>query len=923
MGHIERNCWIKNKDLSPFKNRRPENNNNINNSNTGNCGGNLNLEGLFNQRVNQGGNNNNQQGVRFANANMAVDYSPMRIMNDNEEVRRFKAGNLKMILGMKNCLKELSSGTEKSSYETPKKSTSTNIDLFPITVEMELELITQSPEDSSVEHLNCQNLLTIELSDFNHDLEVDKNVINLLPSERRGSHQSGETIDRDHCHVDAPDDVDIGFLLETENDFEKLLKGVKTIGRKPIVIGLIHKKEKVFLNWKDLSFVTGRKNQVGKGICQKNKIKVTLSRNNRHDIPIESIYSTIYDYPIRKIDERHVIALNENLDLTKKLVKDTILRIPQLKEIEVERKHVEFANVLQETINIHLLKNEKNLCLNRNLIDETSSESLFLDRSIFNESYYHSCSNNYYNDINFIFDSGCTRHICPSINYFDYFQELEGDVVLGNGEIVKSYGFGNVGVLEDVLFVPDICMGLISISQLDEKGYKIIFNKGTITVYDSSNNEFLKGIKKDKLYFIVNDENCGITDENHHEYAFANLPNENDKKRNLLEIWHDRWGHPSETVMKKAIENDAIEGLNISKEQLKKMNLRLCPQCYKGKMTHLPSHESTTDLSNYKNFEILCTDEKGPFKVESYPNKWKHLDLFSFKSSHYVIALFKRRKDEYPDNLQHVLNFVNCFEGERVKEHQSDDGSIYQSSIVTNILNENGIMQRIAPRKTPSDNGWIEREMRSVFDKAITIMQLNNCPLRFWPFAIETAVYLLNRTPKESLGWKTPYEKVFNKKPNLSHLVSFYAPGMAYVSKEEREHNLSPKAYECRMLGYDESGKETYIIFIPELNVIRSMRTVKFDQSRLPKENANIEREPDDHYDDRFQDLHENEVGPYAKDDPNFYHETLEEKEEEQEGEMEEENQDEIYQTEIEDYPIVINEKEEEFNEDTHPIIFA
>lgn len=57
----------------------------------------------------------------------------------------------------------------------------------------------------------------------------------------------------------------------------------------------------------------------------------------------------------------------------------------------------------------------------------------------------------------------------------------------------------------------------------------------------------------------------------------------------------------------------------------------------------------------------------------------------------------------------------------------------------------------------------------------------------FWAEAVNTAVYLKNRSPTKSLGYKTPLEALFGFKPAVSHLRVFDCKSFAHVPKEERK----------------------------------------------------------------------------------------------------------------------------------------
>ncbi len=133
------------------------------------------------------------------------------------------------------------------------------------------------------------------------------------------------------------------------------------------------------------------------------------------------------------------------------------------------------------------------------------------------------------------------------------------------------------------------------------------------------------------------------------------------------------------------------------------------------------------------------------------------------------------------------------------------------------ILDEHKIFKRTSIAYHHYSNGWIERTVRTILDKARTIMLIYDCPLRFWKEAIDTAIYLYYLTPNKSLNWITPWEMVYDEKPDISHLVPFYAPGLVFIAKEDvnRLHPLSQRSYECRMLGYDKEAKNAYLVWVP------------------------------------------------------------------------------------------------------------
>ncbi|XP_016669911.2 uncharacterized protein [Gossypium hirsutum] len=109
-------------------------------------------------------------------------------------------------------------------------------------------------------------------------------------------------------------------------------------------------------------------------------------------------------------------------------------------------------------------------------------------------------------------DSGCTNHITFDEKLFkDLDRSLKSKVNIGNGEYLEVKGRGIVAIesyagtklISDVLFVPEIDQNLLSVGQLVEKRFKVMFEEGMCLILDSSGNELFM-IKMKKKRFSLN-----------------------------------------------------------------------------------------------------------------------------------------------------------------------------------------------------------------------------------------------------------------------------------------------------------------------------------------------------------------------------------------------------------------------------------
>jgi hypothetical protein len=77
-----------------------------------------------------------------------------------------------------------------------------------------------------------------------------------------------------------------------------------------------------------------------------------------------------------------------------------------------------------------------------------------------------------------------------------------------------------------------------------------------------------------------------------------------------------------------------------------------------------------------------------------------------------------------------------------------------------NTTKELGILYELAPAGTKEPNGLIKRS-GGVLTQLARAMRIHaNLPKNLLHEMYRTAAYILNRTPTEALGWKTPYKVV-------------------------------------------------------------------------------------------------------------------------------------------------------------------
>jgi hypothetical protein len=104
--------------------------------------------------------------------------------------------------------------------------------------------------------------------------------------------------------------------------------------------------------------------------------------------------------------------------------------------------------------------------------------------------------------------------------------------------------------------------------------------------------------------------------------------------------------------------------------------------------------------------------------------------------------------------------------GYEIKRFRCDNGrGEYDNKSFRYVLAARGSTYEPCPPHAHHKNGVAERMIRTITDKARAMMIDSQVPVQFWGEAVNTAVYLHQRSPNEGLkrknvpdGYQAPYE---------------------------------------------------------------------------------------------------------------------------------------------------------------------
>jgi len=167
---------------------------------------------------------------------------------------------------------------------------------------------------------------------------------------------------------------------------------------------------------------------------------------------------------------------------------------------------------------------------------------------------------------------------------------------------------------------------------------------------------------------------------------------------------------------------------------------------------------------------------------------------------------FLRNKSETFQAFKVFKAAVELETGLKVKALQDDKGGEYMSKAMEEYLAAEGIQRRHTMRAEPHSNGIAERANGIIANRATSLLYESKLPPSFWKHAVANVCYTHNRMPTSPLPNSTPYETLYGKKPDVSHLRVFGSLAYVHIKKDKR-HGLSPHMEKAIFIGYPTQYK--------------------------------------------------------------------------------------------------------------------
>jgi transposase InsO family protein len=308
-------------------------------------------------------------------------------------------------------------------------------------------------------------------------------------------------------------------------------------------------------------------------------------------------------------------------------------------------------------------------------------------------------------------------------------------------------------------------------------------------------------------------------------------------------LWHRRLGHAGPKAIQKltaAVLPDAHGDAHGDAHRDVKLlgpAIHECEQCAISKITQRISRMSPTRPAT-RPFERLHFDMI--FEEPGFNDNTKCLHLWCEYTKYHVTRNINTPSELSQALIEEVTRLETRFPSVTVRFLKTDGERTLGSRDNYPFrvwIRKRGITLEQSTPGNYTQNGGAERAGGLLILKARCLCAQSNLPGNLWPLLYNTAAYLLNRMPTESIGWKTPWIAVQEDlgitpvDPSIAHLRVFCCRAYTLKKHLPKVPKTTPRAHIGYLAGYESTN--IYLIWVPSLEKVIRIRDVIFDEEKF------------------------------------------------------------------------------------------
>ncbi|KAL2933517.1 Retrovirus-related Pol polyprotein from transposon TNT 1-94 [Bienertia sinuspersici] len=393
-------------------------------------------------------------------------------------------------------------------------------------------------------------------------------------------------------------------------------------------------------------------------------------------------------------------------------------------------------------------------------------------------------------------------------------------------------------ILRNVMFVDGFKHNLLSIDQLvKDSNIKIEFIGDVCYFQGLSEQKILAyGKRDDGLYFYqskVPEVKIGDRYSNNATVTEHRLPNKTalsipirSNNNVSLDILHARLGHVSLSKMQH------IPICNC--QSIREYN---CCVCSIAKFHKLPFETSENRAASC--FDLVHMDFWGPYKVEALDGSKYFFTILDDHSRITWTSLLKN-KLQVAKVIISFFQMVKTQFGKEIKCIRSDNGTEIVKEQCLDFFSKLGVIHQRSVAGVPQQNSRVERKHKHLLEVSRSLRFHAHLPKQFWGDCILSATDIVNKLPTKVLGWKTPYETLFNKPVSYDDLKIIGCLCFAYNMSKIKD-KFDPRGRKCILIGFP-FGQKAYKLYDLDTKQVFISRDVIFYESIFPFKNSEIDK---------------------------------------------------------------------------------
>nr|GEX21788.1 retrovirus-related Pol polyprotein from transposon TNT 1-94 [Tanacetum cinerariifolium] len=229
--------------------------------------------------------------------------------------------------------------------------------------------------------------------------------------------------------------------------------------------------------------------------------------------------------------------------------------------------------------------------------------------------------------------------------------------------------------------------------------------------------------------------------------------------------WHQKLGHMSKQGMKILVDRKLLPGLT-------KVSLPFCEYCVISKQ-----HRLKFKASNSRSFFVLELVHSDVWQapVQSLRGAEYFVSFINDYSRRCWVYPIKKKSDVFEVFKVYKMR-VELDSGTKIKCLRTDNGGEYTGDEFELFCRQEGIKRQFTTTYTPQHNGVVKRMNRTLLERARAMLATASLGKLFWAKAVNTACYVINRSPSTAVELKTPMELWTGKPVKYSDLHIFGIP---------------------------------------------------------------------------------------------------------------------------------------------------